>query len=178
MSNTLWLILHRTVECHHDVIKFSYTQFAKSFIFHNPVWDFGLQFSLVRLNKYNAYHFDREDFSTYTSTCICPCSSIFKRWHKKYELNNLPNFNLCEHKVYHNIFDFVQHVQDRKKSCDYHYMVMCAVQSNYSALIANHKFSNSKKYIASKFGDIHKEKVRLTTFTKFNVKLTYIELFR
>ena len=70
MSNSLHLILHRTDDLKNDDMNINYTVFAKSFIFHNPLWDLGLHFSLVRLHKQNAYHFYREDFSSYTSTCI------------------------------------------------------------------------------------------------------------
>ena len=55
---------------------------------------------------------------------------------------------------------------------------MCAIESNYSDLIANHKFTNNTKEITSKFSDIHKEKVSLMTLTNSNVKLTYTEILR
>ena len=179
MSNTIHLTLHRTSDSLNDDMNMNYTVFAKSFIFHNPLWDLGSQFSLVRLYKQNAYHFDREDFSTYTSTCVCPCSHLLRRWHEKYELNSLPNFHPCYTKVYRNIVDFIKHVHDYHKTCNYHYMIMCAIQTNYASLICNLKFQPMTDHIVPpKFSELHKDKVRLIKLTHNNAKLTFTTIHR
>jgi len=63
-----------------SLVKF-YKHFLERLIFHNPIWDFGLQFHMLQCFPKHALHFenDSRDFTNLTSCCICPCSKNFDK---------------------------------------------------------------------------------------------------
>ena len=80
--NTLQLTMLESVSNR----KFSHSlEVASSFInsltFDNPVWDLGLQFAVAKTNSEKLFNLKKESSQKYLSTCICPCSSLFKYWH-------------------------------------------------------------------------------------------------
>ena len=66
------------------------SSFIHAFVFHNPVWDIGFQFEMAKTQK--LFHLKKESYQNYSSTCLCPCSSIFANWHEKNHILTLPNF--------------------------------------------------------------------------------------
>ena len=89
-----------------------YKHFLERLIFLNPIWDFGLQFHMLQCFPKQAFYFEQkyEDFSSWTSCCICLCSKHFEKWHDSQNWNIHNSFQKCEDIPFRNPFKFIKHV--------------------------------------------------------------------
>ena len=89
-------------------------------------------------NSGKLFNLKKECSKNYPSTCMCPCSSLFKKWHKRNFVSGLPGFNHCDGAIYKNPTAFHRHLHSMQHEY-YHRIVMRQVQNLYSALIAELK---------------------------------------
>jgi len=113
-----------------------YKHFLERLIFHNPIWDFGLQFHMLQCFPMQALYFEQkdEDFCSWTSCCICPCSNHFGKWHDSNNWDVHNSFKKCGDIPFRNPFKFIEHVQEMHQKCIYHFMILCILKTNYSWL--------------------------------------------
>ena len=112
------------------------SSFIHAFVFHNPVWDIGFQFEMAKTQK--LFHLKKESYQNYSSTCLCPCSSIFANWHEKNHILTLPNFKQCDDTVFTDPTTFLKRLHSKGNDF-YHRIVMRQVQNLYSSLLAKFK---------------------------------------
>ena len=98
----------------------------------------GLQFTLAKRNSEKLFFNQLNTSAQFPLTCICPCSSIFRKWQKTHYLTRLPTFHPCENKVFDGPVDFVKHLHYKREDY-YHRIIMRQVQHLYSSLIAKLK---------------------------------------
>ena len=163
--NTMHLTMFETMSILSDQQSFDNTSamFILTVIFHNPLWDIGLQHQLVKVNDDKLYANDTTA-KNYTGKCICPCSKLFQNWHQKHHINKLPKFCDCSATVYDDYSDFVKHLFNQHEDY-YHRIILRIVQYSYSSLISKIKIpSPSKPKHQSSFGSIHYGKVSLPPY--------------
>ena len=72
VTNTFYLTM---MESNQNLLPSHYSNsaplFIHSTIFHNPVWDIGLQFMLAKKNAGKIYTLNMECLNTYLSVCVC-----------------------------------------------------------------------------------------------------------
>ena len=139
--------------------------FIYSMIFHNPIWDLGLQFAVAKKNAEKLFSVNKESSQKYTSKCICPCSALLSDWHELQFINKLPTFHVCKSTVFNSPSTFVEHLHSMKDDY-YHRIVMRQVQNLYSSLISKLKLfdwntGHPLKRTTSTFKKIAKGKVTL-----------------
>ena len=101
VTNTFYLTM---MDSNKNLVPSHYSDSAPMFIhstiFHNPVWDIGLQFILAPKNSDKIYTLNMESLNTYSSMCVCPRSSLLSKWHQEYMFNKMPKFWQCEDNVF------------------------------------------------------------------------------
>ena len=140
--------------------------FIFSVIFHNPIWDIGLQHQLIKSNDDKLF---KSDISAkrYTSKCVCPCSGRFGNWHKETHINMLPNFNACSDTLFDDHTSFVKHLYSHHNDY-YHRIILRIVQSSYSTLISKMKISSkptTEQTNKSTFSSIHQGTISLPIYS-------------
>ena len=180
VTNTFYLTM---MESNRNLLPSHYSDsaplFIHSTIFHNPVWDLGLQFMLARKNADKIYTLDMKCLNMYSLVCVCPCSRLLSKWHHKYMFNKMPIFGQCGDNVFQNPIDFVNHLHSMSEDY-YHRIIMRMVQGLYSPLLSKLKTkqnSSCKEYKKgfSSFASVHKEIVTLPAQVTSN---SHYNLFR
>lgn len=111
-------------------------------IYNNPIWDLGLQNQIRNINARKIYVVTREN--GYSKKCICPCSSVFHKWHLKQGIDQYQGFRSCNATIYHDTKSFLQHLHYNQADF-YHQIVLRIVQSYYSSILAKIKIFKSLK---------------------------------
>ena len=179
VSNTIQLTLleqakHRDNQ--HQTSLINVTSFISKVIKGNPIWDLGLQFSTICANYNRIYTNIKGSAETFTKCCVCPCSQIFRKWHKLMSINTLPDFKECNSSVYSDPMDFIIHL-DSCKDEYYHRIIMRIVQNLYSSLLA--KFTTVENKSSKKtFHSVHGGTVSLPSYQNTGAKYSIFELTR
>ena len=136
MNNAVHLLGLKIGDCESLSTIKQITLFLEKLIFHNPIWDMGLQFLLLQCFPEEAQRFECDDseYSTWTSICVCPCSKHFDSWHTSNDLNHTHSFEACEDVIFRNPLKFIKHIQEKHQNCIYHYMILCTLKTNFSWL--------------------------------------------
>ena len=107
------------------------------------------------------------NFQPYTTKCICPCSKLFNKWHRKDFLDKLPNWSSCNSEIYEKTRDFIEHLHVMSKDY-YHRIILRVVQSNYSSILAKFRFQTCDDTKLGSdtlpFSSIHKGTVTLPPY--------------
>jgi len=117
--------------------------FIRSVIYHNPIWDIGLQNQIRSMNPRKIYVNEKNRLK-YTSKCICPCSIIFQKWHREENVDALHQFTPCRDQIFENERVFIEHLHQFQEDF-YHRIILRVVQSNYSSIIAKIKILKNMK---------------------------------
>ena len=164
-TNTMHLTMYEMmndISDTHSTVNIS-AMFILTVIFRNPLWDIGLQHELVKKNDDKLYGSDTTA-KGYTAKCICPCSNLFRKWHKKNHMDMLLDFTECSSDVFANYTAFVKHLYNNHDDY-YHRIVLRVVQCSYSSLIAKIKISSpSNTKSQSSFGSLHSGRVSLPPY--------------
>ena len=138
--------------------------FVHYVIYHNPVWDLGLQHKLLSKNYNKDYSTSLINIQTYSNNCVCPCSAIFKKWHEAKGIIKMIQFKQCDSPIFTNTSSFVKHVYSRQ-DCYYHHIVMRIIQNTYSPLISKLEIKDEmKKDNVTSFSLTHDIQVKLPPY--------------
>ena len=158
--NTIHLTLLDLIQGKKDNIQ-EYMDFIDAILFHNPLWDIGLQHELMNNSKEKIYIGNTQN---YTSQCICPCSKLLKKWHTRLGIDKYTEFTTCAGKIYENHINFVQHIHS-KKNDNFHKIILRIVQTNYSILLNKLKFQNDDDITENKpFHEICRQNIKLPKY--------------
>ena len=168
-SNTLQLTMLESVDNKSSPFSSQVaSSFIYAFIFQNPVWDLAFQFTLAKTNSEKLFNHKKESSQKYSSTCVCPCSSCFAKWHERNQLLILPNFKQCDDTVFPDPITFLKHLHSNRNDY-YHRVIMRQVQNLYSSLLAKFKIlewntNHDPTITSATFQSLHKGKLTLPLY--------------
>lgn len=134
---TIWIPYHITA-------KKSIWIYIYTVIYWNPVWDLGLQNSIIKKNSGHIFSSEKTKVNTYLMKWICPCSTIFNKWQMKHNINTLPGFCQCENKIFSDPKSIISHLYSNDQDF-YHWILLRIVQTNYSSIIGKIRMKCSRK---------------------------------
>lgn len=131
-------------------------EFIYSVVYWNPIWDLGLQNSMIKKNSGNIFSTEKGNVGSYSMKCVCPCSRILNEWQIKHNLNTLPGFCQCEATIYPDPKSFVKHLYSSNQDF-FHRILLRIVQTNYSSILSKIRMQCCKTDNKTiNFGKIHK----------------------
>jgi len=143
--------------------------FISAVVVLNPVWDIGLQNTMLSENFYNL----RECPLNMSLAIHCPCSKKFKKWRESYPTEygeydlsidkDKSGFCECQAGTFESILEFYKHLAAYEKKCYYHEAMIdilsvmypalyqCAIEKKKNHILENmQKITSPKKSVRSK----------------------------
>jgi len=115
--------------------------FIEKVLFHNPVWDIGMQHYQAKKNPNKDYTTQIEHISNYTFNCICPCSVVFQNWHQHLKINEFERFTPCHTHVFQKPIYLVKHIFGNQQDF-YHRLILRCVQLIYAQTVCKLKLQH------------------------------------